>query len=155
MQKGSMDNSYICVSECMAGTYLSVVSNVSYCRECTDFRSACLVCLNNSTCLICSSGFNLFYNSTNNSTTCVSDCPIAYYSTSGSCLPCIDSTCRTCVLSSTLGFRCESCISGMYFIQSVGKCVPKCLSGYYALNTSNTLSCVQCSDNCQNCLSSN
>lgn len=156
MQGSANSANWICVAQCMAGTYPTTidVNNTVYniCKECTQSLLGCQLCLDYDSCLLCSMGFSLFFNQTTNSSICVQYCPSKYYSDSGLCKPCVDPSCIQCTFSSISGYECLACTSGTFLVPILGKCVSQCLDGYYPYSYNTTQECRLCPPQCLTCV---
>lgn len=142
-------SNWVCVSQCMAGTYPGVVNigygNVSGCLPCAN-TVGCRLCLDADTCIVCNVGLSLYYNVTTNATTCVLNCPNGYYADSGQCVACLDAACQICTYSLTAGYNCVKCLPPTYLVPNLGRCVTGCLAGYFAVTNNNSSGsiCQQC-----------
>lgn len=143
-----MPNCAVCSSAtsclfCSAGYYKTGSSGVNSCEICP---LGCATCLTGTNCTSCNIGFYLSSTSCNpcmnnclgcsGSNTCL-QCEIGYrLGATGSCVSCL----------STINF-CHSCIYN--FTASAFWCL-SCQMGTYLQSTNG--SCVQCPQNCTNCI---
>jgi proprotein convertase subtilisin/kexin type 5 len=148
--------------KCMFGC--AVCTNFSQCQQCnTNFTlsstsvcintivcsvSQCQICSTNNSCAQCILPYNLYFNSSGNSS-CVLTCPLmTYQNNQFTCVPC-SSNCISCT-----NVNCLTCSSNYYLYQ--GNCVSQCPIGFQAQNSSKKClpspclysnsngSCVQC-----------
>jgi hypothetical protein len=116
-------NGTSCLAACPAGFY----SDSNF--QCQACPSACLTCSDSSTCLTCntSSTTSVFYNNF-----CYSSCPDGTFNSTGQCLNCDTTQCKTCNVTST---NCTSCntASTIPFL-SGNKCVTRCDAGFVSIN---------------------
>lgn len=151
-------SSFFACSVCAAG--YSLVSNTICLPSCSNNISNCLACSNTTSCFTCSIGYTLNNGKCNLSCN-ISSCSICLTTTNcltcvqgylpssdlSSCsLQCADPLCSVCSNSTF----CTTCMLD-FTVNSCGKCVSPCMSGY-ALNQNNT--CQLCSyylSNCQTC----
>lgn len=131
-----------CYADCPAGFYEYGVNNSGVCRACT---SNCLICLNETYCMTCSTGLYLYGNK------CILQCPPSTYSIVSpflSCINCPIVNCIDCTQS-----QCLAC-NPPYYLSS-NQCFLSC--PFPLLPTISGLckscECATCSNYATNCTS--
>eukprot|EP00347_Sterkiella_histriomuscorum_P015248 403357748 len=139
-------------STCKSGFYPSLITN-----QCEACSQNCFQCSNSSNCTQCSQFSYSLYNQTTQTTSCVTFCPLGFYSSNAGrqCIPCSTRNCKVCAPQAT----CWTCNPGFY--KSRTQCFNTCPVGqyigqdflkYYQCQTC-PASCVNCSsrDTCSQC----
>jgi hypothetical protein len=124
----------VCVSpstSCQSGQYL--INGL--CRSCSTLLPNCTDCLDQYTCVNCSTNYLLQLNK------CVDRCDMGYYNVEKSCERCM-APCKACNINAS---SCTSCFDN-YFLYN-GKCINVCPVGMYF----NKVTCIPCNTNCDVC----
>ncbi|EAR91957.3 variant specific surface protein S2, putative (macronuclear) [Tetrahymena thermophila SB210] len=142
---GISSNTNQCVLCSESGYYADSINN-----KCIQCDNNCSTCDSTNNCTSCNSGYFLLTISNTNS--CVSCSGPGYYgdTTSKLCIKC-QNNCQACDSSNS----CISCINGYFLLTSSNsnQCVDCSGPGYYGDPSSQK--CIQCSNYCQTCDSTN
>lgn len=126
-----------CVETCPLGTY----NDGSTCAICSP---GCRSCLNENQCLLCASGFYLYFEE------CLPQCPIGFYGEDimNQCIPC-NHGCDYCSRS-----ECIQCEAGLILHSEVDACMQECPSGTYPqVDFRGIGRCRSCHPSCRECIS--